>query len=79
MTIVPIHIQVINTTHANFTKNLLYKTENYISSCFSVCIFGTLITQQCLHQLKWHLLKMKAMSWRITEFIYKPTKPNQSA
>ena len=48
---------------------LLYKVKK-LSVHLSVCIFGTLITQQCVHQSKQDLLKIKAVSLRITEFIF---------
>ena len=50
----------------HYTTNLLYKAEKKLS----VCIFGTLITQPCQHRLKRDLLEMKAVSLRITKFIF---------
>ena len=46
---------------------------NLLKSRLSVCLlalFGTLITQPCQHGLKQDLLKMKAVSLRLTNFIF---------
>ena len=50
---------------AGTLASLLYKAEK-----LSACIIGTLITQYSLHGLKWDLLKIKAVSLSITEFIF---------
>ena len=47
---------------------LLYKAEKP-SVCLSA-LFGTLISQPCQHGLKRDLLEMKAVSLRITKFIF---------
>ena len=54
---------------AGTLASLIYKAEKP-SVCLSVCIFGTQITQLCLHRSKRDLLEMKAMSLRIIEFIF---------
>ena len=56
----------------HYTTTLLYKAEKP-SVCLSVrlsALFGTLISQPCQHVLKRDLLKMKAVSLRITKFIF---------
>ena len=57
---------------------LLYKAKKP-SVCLSVCIFGTLIIQQCLHQLKWDLLEVKAVFMRYTKFILVKTDRGDSS
>ena len=54
---------------AGTLASLLYKAEK-LSVCLSVYIFGTLITQQCLHRLKRDLLEIKAVSLNNTKFIF---------
>ena len=55
-------------THTHTPTYLPYKAEK---PCLSVHLhFGMLVTQQSLHGLKWDLLKMKAVSLRITEFSF---------
>ena len=57
------------------TASLLYKAEKP-SVCPSVCISGTLITEQCLHQLKWDLHDdVKAVPLMIRVYFYKPKEP----
>ena len=53
-------------------NNVLYKAEK-LSICLFVCLsalFGRLITQPCQHGLKQDLLEIKAVSLRITKFIF---------
>ena len=58
---------------AGTLASLLYKAEK-LSVCPSVCIFGTLITQQCLHRLKRDLHDVKAVPLMNTEFIFTSLK-----
>ena len=62
--------------NGNVCKYLLHKAEKP-SVCLSIrllsALFGTLITQSCQHRLKrelWDLLEIKAVSLRITKFIF---------
>ena len=51
---------------------VLYKAEK-LSVCLSVrlsALFGTLIAQPCQHRLKRDLLEMKAVSLKITKFVF---------
>ena len=57
---------------AGTLASLLYKAVK-LKSCLSVCLsalFGTLISHPCQHGLKRDLLEMKAVSLRITKFIF---------
>ena len=57
---------------AGTLASLLYKAEKpsvCLSVCLSVCV--TLISLLCQHGLKRDLLEMKAVSLRITKFIFK--------
>ena len=56
------------------TVSLLHKAEKP-----SVCISGTLITEQCLHQLKWDLHDVKAVPLMVTEFIFTSLKTHCSS
>ena len=54
---------------AGTLASLLYKAEK--PSVFPSALFGTLISQPCQRGLKWDLLEKKAVSLRITKFIFK--------
>ena len=68
---VMIEYETVLNTHTFTMQHLLYKAEKP-SVRLSVCpsaVFGTLITQECLHRFKRGLLEMKAVSLENAKFI----------
>ena len=64
-------VSVLHSLHHIATRHsyLLYKAEKLSVVCLSA-LFGMLISQLCQHGLKWDLLEVKAVSLRITKFIF---------